>query len=65
MLFTVGSVIVALTTLALGVSATPLDSIEERATSTKCVTVASGYMVTSDNAVGLQNGSAPTKFKGE
>lgn len=60
MIFTVGSVLVTLSALALGASATPLELIAERA-SPKCVTVASGYMVTSDNAVGLQNGSEPTK----
>lgn len=40
--------------LGLGVSATPFGVMEERATASKCTTVASGYMVTSDNAIGFQ-----------
>lgn len=64
MRFAVASVIAL--GLGLGASATPFEaSIEERATASKCTTVASGYMVTSDNAVGLQNGSEPTKYKRE
>lgn len=48
--------------LALHAFATPVVNLDDRASSPKCTTMVSGYMVTGDNARGVQNSYPSSPF---